>query len=537
MADIKLPEVGEGVESGTVVALLVKVGDNVEVDTPLLELETDKAVVEVPSSVAGVVESILVNEGDEIPIGQIVLTIGEGAPSAPIATEDNSSDNNTDASVTSSVIDVSLPEVGEGIETGTVVALLVAVGDTVKEDDAILELETDKAVVEMPSPHAGTIIEILVAEGTEAAIGQVVVRIETSATPSNASTTASTTAPKEEAKPEPAVAAVPEPKVEKQLVTVGAEIPNRQTIPAAPSVRRMAREQGIDINQVMGSGVLGRISAQDLTNHANGGGHAMGSGHAMGIGASSTTGTGRPNVKLPDFTKWGEVDVKPMSGIHKATARQMDLSWSNIPHVTQHDKCDITNFEKLRKGYAKRVDATGGGKLTPTAIIAKIVATALEKFPNFNASIDVDNQQVIYKNYVNVGIAVDTPRGLVVPNIRNTNQKSITEISGELNALASKARDGKTSMDEMQGTTFTITNLGGIGGIAFTPIVNSPEVAILGVSRAQWEPRLNDDGEFEPRLMMTLSLSYDHRMINGAEAARFTRWLCEAIEEPFVVML
>ena len=535
MADIKLPEVGEGVESGTVVALLVKVGDSVDVDTPLLELETDKAVVEVPSSIAGVVESILVNEGDEIPIGQTVMTIGSssGAVSGPPVTESPSSEAAPSSASSSAIVDVAIPEVGEGVESGTVVALLVAVGDTVKEDDPILELETDKAVVEMPSPHAGKIAEILIAEGAEANIGQVVVRIETG----NAVAGEVAKAPEKSVEAAPAVippaAMSPEVKTEQALVSVGAEISNRQGIPAAPSVRRMAREQGIDISQVAGSGIMGRISAQDLSNHASGGG--SGSSHAMGIAAGS--GTGRPSIKLPDFSKWGEVEPKPMSGIHKATARQMDTAWSNIPHVTQHDKCDITNFEKLRKSYAKRVDADGGGKLTPTAIIAKIVATALEKFPNFNASLDMDNQQVIYKNYINVGIAVDTPRGLVVPNIRNTNQKSITEISGELNTLASKARDGKTSLDEMQGGTFTITNLGGIGGIAFTPIVNTPEVAILGVSRAQWEPRLNDAGEFEPRLMMTLSLSYDHRMINGAEAARFTRWLCEAIEEPFVVML
>lgn len=441
-----------------------------------------------------------------------------------------------------------LPEIGEGIESGTVISLLVSIGDKVDVDTPLLELETDKAVVEIPSNTAGIVADIYIKEGEEIKIAQVIMAIDISndTSRSEVNETADKTASeknytikevgiKETAFKEAPIK-TPIAKTNTGSKTVGVLIEHQTTIPAAPSVRRIARESGVDLNQVIGSGILGRISAEDIYNFVEG-----------NTQTTISTTTARQSPKLPDFSKWGEVINEPMSGVRKVTAKQMQLAWSEIPHVTHFDKCDITELEKLRKTYAKHVEQAGGGKLTPTAIIAKIVASALslEKFRDFNASVDISNQEVIYKNYVHLGIAVDTPRGLVVPKIRNANQKSIIELSKDLNELAQTARAGKTTLEQMQGGTFTITNLGGIGGHAFTPIINYPEVAILGVSRATWEPRLQKglqegsqkNDEFSPRLIMPLSLSYDHRLIDGATAARFLRWVGEALEQPFLVLL
>ncbi len=413
-----------------------------------------------------------------------------------------------------------LPEVGEGIESGTVVGLLVSVGDKVEVDTPLLELETDKAVVEVPSNVEGVITDIYIKEGAEARIGQLVLAIDVSVDENKPTKSTSSKAVKEI--PETTTSS---PSTSFDSNVVGIKVGNETTIAAAPSVRRMAREADVDLSQVTGSGILGRISAADIQLVATGG----------SIDRIAT----KEASKLPNFSKWGEIDTQPMSSIRKATAKQMQLAWSEIPHVTHFDKCDITELEKLRKTYAKRVDKAGGGKLTPTAIIAKVVAAALtlENFRDFNASIDISKQEIIYKNYVHLGIAVDTPRGLIVPKIRDADKKGIIQLSKDLNELAQRARAGKVNLEEMQGGSFTITNLGGIGGHGFTPIVNHPEVAILGVSRAAWEPRLQENQEFAPRLMMPLSLSYDHRLIDGAAAARFTRWLCEALEQSFLVLL
>jgi len=296
-------------------------------------------------------------------------------------------------------------------------------------------------------------------------------------------------------------------------------------VPAAPSTRRAARELGVDIAQVQGSGPGGRISMDDVKTYAR---SVITTGGGGPYGAQS----GGP---LPDFTKWGDVDRQPMRAIRRKTAEHMALAWATIPHVTQFDKADITALEDLRKKYSKRVEA-GGGKLTITAITLKVVAAALKVFPHFNASVDIANEQVVYKKYVHIGIAVDTEFGLLVPVIRDVDRKNIVEIAADLAQVAEKAKARKLAPDEMQGGCFTISNLGGIGGTYFTPIVNAPEVAILGVSRSVTEP-VFVDGEFEPRLMMPLSLSYDHRVIDGADGIRFLRWIAEALEQPFVLSL
>lgn len=536
MAEFTIPEVGEGIDSGTIVGILVAVGDTVEKDQPLLEMETDKAVVEVPSDTAGTVSAIHVSEGDEVQIGQVVLSLGEAGSAAAAENQETAPEaaTATDDAASGSVEAITLPEVGEGIETGTVIGVLVKVGDSVAVDDTILELETDKAVVEMPSPLAGVIESLNVSEGEEAQIGQVVATIRSSGAASvqtENKATASETTTQTPTTPQP-TASPASPSSASNTRAPEPYVTGAKTVAAAPSVRRLARELGVDIQQVAGSGTLGRISAADVERVAQG-------GSIQSISQASAVGGGVPAAfrKLPDFSKYGETRREPMSAVRRATARQMETAW-NVPRVTHHDKADITDLEILRKSYQKRVERAGGGKLTPTAILAKIVAAALQVFPELNASVDMDAQEIIYKDYINLGIAVDTPRGLLVPNIKAADQKNIIEISAALNELADKARKGKTSLDDMQGSTFTITNLGGIGGTSFTPVVNHPEVGILGVSRGRYEPIYDrETGEFSPRMMMPLSLSYDHRLVDGALAARFTRWICEALESPLLVLL
>ncbi len=298
------------------------------------------------------------------------------------------------------------------------------------------------------------------------------------------------------------------------------------TVPAAPSVRRLARELGVDIAQVPGSGPSGRISFADVKNFLQ-----------RAMPAAAPSGNGVVAMPLPDFSKWGEVERQPMSGIRSATAAQMARSWSTVPHVTQFDRADITELEKLRKAFAKKVEAKGG-KLTVTAIALKVVASALKTFPQFNASVDMAAQEIVLKKYVHIGVAVDTDWGLLVPVIRDVDKKNIGELSAELTQLGEKARARKISLDDMQGGGFTITNLGGIGGTSFTPIVNTPEVAILGLARGTVEPVWNAETEtFAPRTMLPLSLSYDHRVIDGADGARFLRWIAQALEQPFLLSL
>lgn len=302
-------------------------------------------------------------------------------------------------------------------------------------------------------------------------------------------------------------------------------------MPAAPSVRRLARELGVDLHGVTGSGVLGRISAADVRAFAQGAPTTVAASGAAPAGPSVAA------APLPDFSRWGEVTRTPMTGIRKATVRSMSNAWSTVPMVTHFDDADITELEVIRKRYQPKVEAAGA-KLTPTAILVKVVAAALRRFPDFNASIDVATQEVVHKRYVNVGVAVDTDAGLLVPVIKDADRKNLVELSIDLGELAAKARDRKLTPDEMQGGNFSISNLGGIGGHAFTPIVNPPDVAILGVSRSKMTPVWNPEtSTFEPRLMMPLALTYDHRLIDGAAAARFLRWVCTALEEPFLVAL
>jgi len=441
------------------------------------------------------------------------------------------------------MLDFKLPPVGENITSGNIVAILVAVGDVVQQDQPLLEMETDKASLEVPSPCDGTIKEILIKKGEDVKIGQVVMRIDegkvsgvAKAAPEAAPQPAppvSAAAAKENA--HPAVAPTVYVAPAQTVTTVLPETP--VDIPAAPSVRRFAREIGINIAQVPGSGPGGRISIEDVKAFAK----ALNTSSLRPEVPVRGEPTGRATMApegvaarpLPDFSKWGTIDRRPMNNIRKKTAEHMTLCWSTIPHVTQFDKADITGLEQLRKKFSKP-----DRKLTVTPFLLKVLAAALKTFPEFNASIDMTTQEIVYKKYCHIGVAVDTDRGLIVPVIRDVERKTIFQLADELNRTAQRAREKKISLDELQGGSMTVTNLGGIGGTQFTPIVNWPEVAILGVSRAQWEPHYAD-GKMSraPRFMLPLSLSYDHRLIDGANGARFLRWVCEAAEQPFLTEL
>ena len=444
-----------------------------------------------------------------------------------------------------------VPELGENVAGGDVMRVLVNVGDTVARDQPVLELETDNATIEVPSSVAGTVKEVRVKKGDKIKVGAVVLTVEESAAAGNGGSAPpqkTEAAPAAESKPAaearvlpmpPRVA--PEPPAPAPAAQLRAEGNGDRgaVAPASPAVRRLAREIGVSIDEVQGTGPAGRISQEDVKEHAR---RILSSVPLTAGAGGAAAGVARAARALPDFQKWGEVERQPLSNIRRVTAEHLSYAWNAIPHVTQFDKADATALEALRKNFKDQV-AKAGGNLTVTAMLVRILANAVRKFPQFNASIDLEHGELIYKKYVHVGVAVDTDRGLLVPVIRDADRKNITEISIEINQLAAKARDRKLTIEEMSGGGISVSNLGGIGGTYFTPIVNWPEVAILGVSRTITEPVWNPasgrgrEPGFEPRQMLPLSLSYDHRVIDGADAMRFLRWVVEAIEQPFLLSL
>ncbi len=425
-----------------------------------------------------------------------------------------------------------LPELGENIETGDVVNVLVSVGDTLEVDQPVVELETDKATVEVPAPAAGKVIDIAVKAGDTIGVGQVILTISGTESQDEAASAPTPAVPE----PSPESETVqplssPAPSPPKTPVVSSAPTPTPTTseprvgkVLAAPSIRRLAREFGVDITTVKGSGARGRVTAEDVKVYAR---KVMEQARQGDAPPSSSL-----TVALPDFEKWGVVERTPMRGIRRATSRQMTQAWT-IPHVTQHDRADVGQFESARARFKKE---TPDVPLTVTAFAVKVLAAALKVFPQFNASIDVANGEVVYKQYVSIGVAVDTERGLLVPVVRQADQKTLTQISTEIAELAGKARSKALTLEELQGGTFTVTNLGGLGGTLFTPIINHPEVAILGLSRSTYEPVMVG-GAFQPRLMLPLSLSYDHRLIDGAAAVRFLRWVADRLEHPLLLGL
>ncbi|MBN1517345.1 dihydrolipoyllysine-residue acetyltransferase [Candidatus Sumerlaeota bacterium] len=553
--EFKLPELGEGIEAGDVVNVLVKPGDVIEAEQSVLELETDKAVVEIPSPHAGVIETVNVKSGDKVAVGAVVLTLNDnGAPAAgkaktetkkqtippPSATQPapppepvESTPLPTAQKIASGPIGFNLPELGEGIEAGDVVNVLVKPGDTIEADQSVIELETDKAVVEVPCPYSGQVLDVAVKSGDKVAVGARLLTVQTGAESSATKSKAS--------KPGPPIKPVESqreivPQAQQgrtHKVPYNHDLPKMQGMikpssdndvppPAVPSVRKMARDLGVNLNQVQGSGAEGRIRRDDVKTFVHG---AMsGQGRRLGAGVEIPL--------LPDFSQWGPVERKPLTGIRKAIARNMSVSWALVPHVTQFDETDITEMEAARRKYG----VTDQVKITITVLALKAVVAALKQFPQFNASLDPETHELIYKMYYHIGIAVDTPHGLMVPVIRDVDQKNIHQLAVELNEAALKARDRKLSPDEMKGGTFTITNLGGIGGTAFTPIVNYPEVAILGLCRAKKQQQWNN-GEVEDRLIMPVCLSYDHRVIDGADGARFLRMIAASLCDPFQLLL
>lgn len=428
----------------------------------------------------------------------------------------------------------SVPQLGEGVDAVDVVTVLVEVGETVEVGQPVMEVETDKASVEVPSTVAGVIEKIHIDVGDSLTAGDPVLTIEEGEAAQNetaepedsksAPATAPKEVPEEGAPPEEEAAASPSQTAAVRSLARPKSAQPGANVPASPTVRRFAREVGIDITQVTGTGPEGRLTLDDVKDHAR---------HLL-EGPRPTADT-LPAPPLPDFSKWGETEEEAMSKVRRLTAERMDRAWRTIPQVTHNDSADVTELDRLRKRFKGTVEEAGG-KLTVTAILVKIAASALRRFPEFNSSIDTQRQLVIRKKFVNVGVAVDTPRGLLVPVIKDADTKNVKSIAIELNDLATRARERKLMPEEMQGATFSISNLGGIGGTGFSPIVNWPEVAILGVSRGQVQASWNGEG-FEPRTMLPLSLTYDHRLIDGAQAARFLRWVAEALEEPMVLVL
>lgn len=459
--------------------------------------------------------------------------------------------------------EIKIPEISENVESGTVVSVLVKVGDKVGADDAVIEFETEKAVVEIPAQVEGEIAEILVKEGDEKKIGDVIAKVETDKP-------AAEDQPKGQTGKEPQTrkdnkskegGAQEEKKTEKQVSSededksaTGVEKQDRREAPpdkieraepqqsqstdeddkvdkqppapAGPAPRRLARELGVDIHEVKGSGPGGRITEADVKAHVKAG----------GTGSPAPSG-GPPEVPpLPDFSRWGEVEIEELTNVRRITAQGTSRSWQIIPHVTQFDEADVTDLQTFLDKNAAKVEKAGG-KLTITAVLMKVCASALKRFPKFNASIEMRERRLIYKHYVHIGLMVDTPRGLLVPVVRDADAKSITQLAVDIVDLAGRARNKKIKPDEMEGATFSISNQGGIGGVGFTPVILWPQAAILGVSRASTRAVYNKDGAFSPRMILPLSLSYDHRIIDGADAARFMRFVCESLEQAFMLHL
>jgi pyruvate dehydrogenase E2 component (dihydrolipoamide acetyltransferase) len=510
MSELKeflLPDIGA--DAADITDILVAVGDTITEDQDVLTIEGDKASMDVPSSVAGVVKEIKVSVGDSVSEGNLVLIVevagsGSAPAESPAAAETPAPAVEAEAApaAASAVKEVCVPDIG-GDEV-EVTDILVAVGDTITADQDIITVEGDKASMDVPAPFGGVVKEIKIATGDKVSEGSLILIVEAegAAAPKEAASTPAAEAPKA------APAAAPAPAKE-----VKAEVPVSKEIKASPSVRRIAREFDLDLNVISASGPKGRTTKDDVQKYVKAQLQAAKSGGAGGLAVAAS-----PKV---DFAKFGEVEVKELSRIQKISGPALHRNWVTIPHVTQFDEADITLLEEFRQeqnAIAAKQDL--GVKISPLVFMMKAVAKALQQYPNFNSSLSEDGQSLILKKYFNIGIAVDTPNGLVVPVVKDVLNKGIFDICREIAEISKKARSGKLTAKDMQGGSMTISSLGGIGGTQFTPIVNAPEVAILGVSKSFTKPLWNGK-EFEPRLVVPLALSYDHRVIDGADGARF----------------
>lgn len=533
--EILIPDIGDFTDV-EVIEVLVSPGDQVDKEQGLLTLETDKATMDIPAPFAGKVLEMCVAAGDKVSMGDlaVIMEIGVDVPeiavphvsapalaAAPAEAVPEASQAEPDTAATgsaSSSVQVSVPDIGDfdGVE---IIDVLVKVGDTVEPEQGLVSLETDKATMDVPAPHAGVVESLQVKVGDKVSQGNplLVLTVTQSAAKS---TGASKPAPQDS---QPATVTAP---VSELAGVASARTPEKSRAVdeegfalahAGPSVRRFAREVGVDLIRVTGSGRKGRITHADVKQYIKG---RMSETPAI-------VSPGLPSVPDVDFAKFGPVEIRPLGRIHKISGPRLQASWLNIPHVTQHDLADITDMEAMRNAL-KHSAAAKGIRLTPLAFIMRACAMALQEFPKFNTSLDSSGENLVYKHYVHIGFAADTENGLVVPVVKDADKKDVFELAKELADLSAAARDGKLTAAQIQGGCFTISSLGGIGGTAFTPIVNAPEVAILGVSRSSMTP-VYDGENFVPRLMLPLSLSYDHRVVDGADAARFTSYLGEAM--------
>jgi pyruvate dehydrogenase E2 component (dihydrolipoamide acetyltransferase) len=532
--EVLVPDLGD-FSDVEVIEVLVKPGDEVEAESPLITIETDKAAMDVPSPARGRVAEVKVGLGDRVSTGDLIVLLeaGTGAEAPEqetVAAEPGGAapDETTvvadhvapDVAHQSVAVPVIVPDLGDFADV-EIVEVLVSPGDTVQAEQGLVTLETDKAAMDVPSTRAGVITELLVSVGDRVSAGDAVAMLKPAA-PQAQAPAPSRAAPAESAEPEPtgkpatappAAAAPPRPAA--RLPAIDESTFGRAH--ASPSVRKLARELGVDLGRVQGSGRKNRVTADDVKGFVK---------QIMQGGASAAA---LPSVPEVDFARFGEIEVTPLSRIQKISGPRLHASWINLPHVTQHDLADITELEAARQ-ERKAAALEQGVRLTPLAFIVRACALALNEFPGFRSSLSADGQSLVTKHYVHIGFAADTPNGLVVPVIRDADKKGVYALASDLATLSEAAREGKLKVDDMQGGVFTISSLGGIGGTAFTPIINAPEVAILGVSRSRWQP-VYEGGEFVPRLMLPLSLSYDHRVIDGAEAVRFTTRLGELLSD------
>lgn len=543
---IRVPDIGGG--EGEVIELLVKVGDRIEADQSLLTLESDKASMEIPAPKAGVIKSLKVKLGDTLKTGDELLELDseEAAEAAPAAEEQPATSSATPeaapvaakteapapaAATSSSVQDVHVPDIGSSGKA-KIIELLVKAGDTIEAEQSLLTLESDKASMEIPSPASGVVEEVLVKLDAEVGTGDLILRLKVAG-----AEPAPTAEKSEPAKAAPASVAAPaaQPTASAPAPTeparVAAPVRDGTKVHAGPAVRQLAREFGVELAAVPGSGPKGRILKEDVQAHVK----AMMQKAKAAPAAGATGGAGIPAIPEVDFSKFGEIEEVAMTRLMQVGASNLHRSWLNVPHVTQFDSADITELEAFRVAQ-KPVAEKAGVKLTVLPLLLKACAHLLKELPDFNSSLAPSGKAIIRKKYVHIGFAVDTPDGLLVPVIRDVDKKSLLQLAAEAAELAEKARTKKLSVDAMQGACFTISSLGHIGGTGFTPIVNAPEVAILGVSKAAMQP-VWDGKAFQPRLMLPLSLSYDHRVINGAAAARFTKRLGEVLEDIRTLLL
>ncbi|RQK01361.1 dihydrolipoyllysine-residue acetyltransferase [Neisseria meningitidis] len=525
IVEIKVPDIG-GHENVDIIAVEVKAGDTIAVDDTLITLETDKATMDVPADAAGVVKEVKVKVGDKISEGGVILTVETGAAAAeaaPAAAEAQPAPAAAPVAAGGATVQVAVPDIG-GHTDVDVIAVEIKVGDTVAEDDTLITLETDKATMDVPCTAAGVVKAVFLKVGDKVSEGSAIIEVETAGSAAAApAPAAQAAAPAPAAAPVPAAAAAPAPSAPAAAKIDEAAFAKAH---AGPSARKLARELGVDLGQVKGTGLKGRIMGDDIKAFVK---SVMQGGAANPAAASASLGGGLDLLPWPkvDFSKFGNVEVKELSRIKKISGQNLSRNWVVIPHVTVHEEADMTELEEFRKQLNKEWEREGV-KLSPLAFIIKASVSALKAFPEFNASLDGDN--LVLKNYFNIGFAADTPNGLVVPVIKDVDQKGLKQISQELTELSKKAREGKLKPQEMQGACFTISSLGGIGGTGFTPIVNAPEVAILGVCKSQIKPVWNGK-EFAPRLMCPLSLSFDHRVIDGAAGMRFTVFLAKLLKD------